>query len=778
MPTFYNLVASIKNVQNMRFSLFLFIVLLGAAPAISSEKMKIALAVEAHIDQTAQQLPPIQSLFNENIRDISVLRGPGGIYYLTGSTGDIDGIQNGIQVWQSTDLKNWLQIGSDGYVWNIDRDGKTWHKEVTIQNGVRRRAAFSPELFFFNDTFWLTYSMSNSNSSGLLRSITGSANGPYEDVSEDKPLVKGINATLFRDTDGTLWYIWDNGKMRKLKSDLSGFDGLTIDMLIYGNRLNSNHIQLIHYNGEYLLTSSRWHGNGAKRGHAMRSESQLQLDPDAHFDAVFYTGSSPTGPFRETGLAVPHAGGGMLFEDFEKKLWLTLSGNNDASAPFRHDAAMLAVKQTVSSGIEVEHAYAMHPGTDSKIVYVSTLGNDNGGGSWVNAFTTVQAAIAVAKPGDQVWIAAGNYTGSVEINNRSGLYIYGGFKGNETALNQRDPEKNKSVLDGKYRVFHTIFISGSRYVRLDGLTITGGRANGRNFYDQYGGGVYLLGGGETIRLVQCTIEANASDLDGAGVYCSMGASPLLIGCTIQKNGAGRNGGGIAFYGNLHNGYHLQLYNCEISQNQAKQDGGALYFDTDLKRTGLLRAINCIVAQNTTGQDGGAITLERASNLFLSNCTVAENRGTENGASALTVGHTPAHARIENTLFYKNEGGTLIQGYGENAGIKNGQAIDEKWMFVKNCLFFQNKGNALYKRLSTNQLWKTVDELNSSPFAEQNTARDPILADPALLNYRLKSGSAAINAGSSQTAFPLDKDGKSRTLGSAESNQIEIGAYEF
>lgn len=762
----------------MRFSLFFIFVLLSAVQAISSERMNIVRTVEAHIDQTSQVLPPIQPLINENIRDISILRGPGGIYYLTGSTGDIDGIQNGIQVWQSTDLKNWILIGSDGYVWNIDRDGKKWHKEILVQNGVRKRAAFSPELFFFNDTFWLTYSMSNGNSSGLLRSITGSANGPYEDVSGDKPLVKGINATLFRDPDGTFWYIWDNGKMRKLKSDLSGFEGGTIEMVIYGNRLNSNHVQLILRNGDYVLTSSRWHGSGAKRGHALRSEAQMRFDPDAQFDAVFYTGSSPTGPFREVGLPVPHAGGGILFEDFEKKLWLTFSGNNDASAPFRHDAAMIPVLQTSTMGIEVEHAYKMQPGPDSKIVYVSLAGNNNGGGSWSNAFTTVQAAIAVAKPGDQVWIAEGNYPGSVEINNRSGLYIYGGFKGNETSLNQRDPDKNKTVLDGKYRVFHTIFISGSRYVRLDGLSITGGRANGRSFYDQYGGGVYVLGGGETIRLVHCTIEANASDLDGAGMYCSMGASPLLIACTIQKNVAGRNGGGIAFYGNLHNGYHLQLYNCDLLQNQANQDGGALFFDTDLKRTGLLRAINCIVAQNTTGQDGGAIALERASNLFLSNCTVVENRGTENGASALTLGHAPAHSRIENTLFFRNEGGTLMQGYGETSGVKNEQGIEERWLLVRHCLFFDNQGRSLYKRLWNSQLWKTVDELNNSPFAERNLARDPLMADPAALNYRIKSGSAAINTGSSQSAFPFDKDGKARNLGSAESMQIEIGAYEF
>ena len=70
-------------------------------------------------------------------------------------------------------------------------------------------------------TFWLTYSM-NYGGCGLLKSSTGKAEGPYEDVKTDGPLTGEIDASLFQDDDGTVYWVYQNGKIAKMNHDLSG----------------------------------------------------------------------------------------------------------------------------------------------------------------------------------------------------------------------------------------------------------------------------------------------------------------------------------------------------------------------------------------------------------------------------------------------------------------------------------------------------------------------------------------------------------------------------
>ena len=80
---------------------------------------------------------------------------------------------------------------------------------------------------------------------------------------------------------------------------------------------------------------------------------------------------------------------------------------------------------------------------------------DNDGSSWANAHTDLQAALAEAEAGDEVWVAAGVYKPTDDENDRSatfqlidGVEIYGGFAGTETNREQRDWQANLTVLSG------------------------------------------------------------------------------------------------------------------------------------------------------------------------------------------------------------------------------------------------------------------------------------------------------------------------------------------
>lgn len=257
----------------------------------------------------------------------------------------------------------------------------------------------------------------------------------------------------------------------------------------------------------------------------------------------------------------------------------------------------------------------------------STASSPNGT-SWASAFPTLQAGIdAAALDTDQVrevWVRAGVYdeqrvsffpaanSGSVIM--RTNVAIYGGFGGGETARNQRDVHRNRTVIDGSRSLSgqpaeHVVL--GANGV-LDGFTITGGRAADANDVSGYGG----------------------------GLISTSGAAPLVANCTFEGNRAFLGG---AVY---HDGFNLLLLNCRFTNNEATALGGGLYIN------GAAAAlINCIVDDNRTVDDllpadqlagGGLIVNGNASlqvwhSVFWNNDSpVAATVGVINGTAAPTT----------------------------------------------------------------------------------------------------------------------------------------------
>lgn len=268
-------------------------------------------------------------LFDYPIRDTSICLGGDGMYYLTGTTGSPDwwAVTADIQIWKSPNLINWMPLITEPRkrtaVWNIDRDG-TWQKEIKLRDGAPFRPMWAPEIHFLKGTYWITYSIPRLGN-GLLRSVSGLAEGPYVDnIAIDAPLSPYIDASLFQDDDGQVYFLCDNGKMARMNEAMTAL----VEELQLLKPANAEHVG---FEGTYLFKShGRYHLAGADF-----------VNGDYH---CFVASSDYlVGPYGDRYLAIPHGGHNTFFQDKDGQWWSTFFGNN-ASAPFQERPAALRIE--------------------------------------------------------------------------------------------------------------------------------------------------------------------------------------------------------------------------------------------------------------------------------------------------------------------------------------------------------------------------------------------------------------------------------------------------
>ncbi|MEI6916203.1 MAG: choice-of-anchor Q domain-containing protein, partial [Armatimonadota bacterium] len=203
--------------------------------------------------------------------------------------------------------------------------------------------------------------------------------------------------------------------------------------------------------------------------------------------------------------------------------------------------------------------------SDRMYVNRNVSGFVHDGLSWQTAFIDVGDATGVAVSGHTIWVAAGTYYDDGGLTLPSGVALFGGFKGTETTLSQRNWVKNTTILDGMgdWTVVR-IPSSASSGTRIDGFTI-------QNGYEKYsgGGGIDMGYGGQTViafNIIRFNSswrggaiyagDMNAASIynnviygntatDGAAIYCSGEFYMKLVGNTIVSNTASGNGGGLA-----------------------------------------------------------------------------------------------------------------------------------------------------------------------------------------------------------------------------------------
>jgi hypothetical protein len=215
-------------------------------------------------------------------------------------------------------------------------------------------------------------------------------------------------------------------------------------------------------------------------------------------------------------------------------------------------AALAALAAVALLGLALKPAPAYAAGT---VRYAAPTAQGSGNcSSWANA-CTLAYALAIAVPGDQIWVKAGVHKpGSYRSDSfqlKSGVAIYGGFAGNETALSQRDWATNKTILSGDIdgnditdasgvvtttagitgtNSYHVVRATDVITAVLDGFIITAGQANATRFPNNAGGGRYHFQSALTLR--NLVFSANAASDSGGGMY-RYDASPRLINVVFR-----------------------------------------------------------------------------------------------------------------------------------------------------------------------------------------------------------------------------------------------------
>lgn len=219
------------------------------------------------------------------------------MYYATGDVRSGDSFD--IFIWRSRDLEHWEKIGPLWTQKDLLADPK-WpvdeEKRKTYRSGKPRATPlFGCKICRAKGTYWMLFfalNIDGKDGTGLLRSISGKPEGPYESYGR----IWGCNVNeLFADDDGSIYFLSGSYTIFRMKDDMSGVD---IKSLIKNDRADGAQLAwdagscLAKVDGRYLLSSCAWNGS---------------------YDRLYHITDDLRKPWRGGGV-MGHCGGANIFK--------------------------------------------------------------------------------------------------------------------------------------------------------------------------------------------------------------------------------------------------------------------------------------------------------------------------------------------------------------------------------------------------------------------------------------------------------------------------------
>ncbi|BAU63449.1 hypothetical protein STA3757_08130 [Stanieria sp. NIES-3757] len=483
------------------------------------------------------------------------------------------------------------------------------------------------------------------------------------------------------------------------------------------------------------------------------------------------------------------------------------------------DVNQLTLLKTQDDRATVEIAGEKLSIEQTGIIYVDVNATGkNNGNSWVNAYQDLQDAIAVAQPGDEIWVADGTYRPTTETDRNftfkipNGVRLYGGFTGNETRLEHRDWQKNSTILSGEIgkindksdNSYHVVDVSNiSNDSVLDGFVITGGNANenpvtsgGGIISDRskavltnliiqdnaasYGGGMYV--NESQLDIKNLVFEENSAAHDGGGLY-SNNSNSILEQIVFNNNYASDGGGAIYHYNSS-----PVLNKVELRSNHSGEDGGAIY--NYLSNPHLTKML---FLNNTAINYGGAVFNSYHSSPIIENSIFKGNIANVAGGSIYNNGAT-VDLSVINSLFTKNisQFGGVIYNDHNSLRLTNSTIADNLGRYGA---AIESEGNeSTTTNLNNNIIWHNPSLVGNNPIGDlnQNTLisysliegsypgvnilhQDPLFVNTNNFDFRLSANSPALNQGNNDL---INQDIPDLAVNPRIINDVvDLGAYE-
>ncbi len=242
-------------------------------------------------------------------------------------------------------------------------------------------------------------------------------------------------------------------------------------------------------------------------------------------------------------------------------------------------------------------------------------------------YVTINNAIDVAGPNDEIVVYQGTYYESVDFDDKA------------ITVRSSDPNDadvvDATVIDangGNYGVEFSLSETSSSV--LKGFTITGAArsgiycsgtsptiedcnvvGNGGSSYD--GGG--MLNDDASPTVSRCVFTDNTGDW-GGGMFNEEDSSPTVVNCVFAYNNAD-DGGGMNSYNSS-----PEVINCVFYDNTSTYDGGGMY----IENPGDVNIINCTFYDNYAGDDGGGIYCYDGTTIYIRNCILWNNQADDSG----------------------------------------------------------------------------------------------------------------------------------------------------
>jgi hypothetical protein len=269
--------------------------------------------------------------------------------------------------------------------------------------------------------------------------------------------------------------------------------------------------------------------------------------------------------------------------------------------------------------------------TPPRIVRVRPDGDDAlDGASWESAKRTLRAAVdAVQRGGGEIWAASGTYAGGFNLGSLCSLY--GGFAGNETALDGRSPGTAPTTIEGPTAGAAISVLPAADAVNINRITVQGTNITGvsigiRASVRVSDSAIQLTGGTgvSASQLSEVTIVGNRIRGADNGIATAFTQSAVIDRNLLHDNKTGISliDGSVTVRNNVligcrYQGISLEDAQAVVTNNTVAQTTGTDAYATAIYLSGYAKATfaNNIIAFNAAG----VMSLAQDTPTFVSNC---------------------------------------------------------------------------------------------------------------------------------------------------------------